>query len=138
MNAKHPLIPQKKKMASSLFQKYASLTLEDKTLISIGILFLIIIFGFIYIANTVFTSLHQTVPLEAISHHNNEIEENFKKTFRECEEEFQKLGEAFEENRRRRDAAFQQAVGNFHDRFKNAQENFDKSPSPAQKMSFTK
>jgi hypothetical protein len=138
MNAKNSLINQKKRMASSLFQKYASLTLEDKTLIGIGVLFLIIIFGFIYIANTVFTSLHQTVPLEVISHHSNEIEEDFKKTFRECEEEFQKLGEAFEENRRRRDEAFQQAVGNFQDRFKNAQEKFDKSPSPAQKMKFSK
>ena len=138
MNAKNPLIHQTKRMIFSPFQKYTSLTLEDITLIGIGVLFLIIIFGFIYIANTVFISLHQTVPLEAISHHNNEIEKDFKKTFRECEEEFQKLGEAFKENRRRRDEAFQQAVGNFQDRFKNAQEKFDKSPSPAQKMSFTK
>ena len=138
MNAKNPLIHQTKRMIFSPFQKYASLTLEDKTLIGIGVLFLIIIVGFIYIANKVFTSLPQTVPLEVISHHNNEIEEDFKQAFRECEEEFQKLGEAFEENRRRRDEAFQQAVGNFQDRFKNAQENFGKSPSPAQKMKFTK
>lgn len=119
----------------------SSLKPEDKILIGIGILFLIIILGFIYLANAFFTSLNQSMPLEIMSQHQkiaNELDEDFKRIFREVGEDFKRIDEAFEENRRRNDAAFQQVVGNFQNRFENTQKNFNNKPSPAQSMKFTK
>ena len=113
---------------------------EDKILIGIGALFLIIILGFIYLTNTVFTSLVQPMPLETMSQHQkiaDELDEDFKRIFQEVEEDFKRIDEAFEENRRRHDAAFQQAVGIFQNRFEKTQENFNKKPSPTQSMKFT-
>jgi hypothetical protein len=69
--------------------------------------------------------------------HANELDEDFKRIFREIGEDFKRIDEAFEENRKRNDAAFKQAVGNFQDRFEKNRENFNKKPSPTQSMKFT-
>ena len=118
----------------------SSLKPEEKILIGIGVLFLIIILGSIYLANTFFSSLNQPMPLETMLQHQkiaNELDEDFKKIFREVGEDFKRIDEAFEENRRRNDAAFQQTVGNFQDRFEKKQEIFNKKPSPTQSIKFT-
>ncbi|MBY0501363.1 MAG: hypothetical protein K2P93_05115 [Alphaproteobacteria bacterium] len=119
----------------------SSLKSEDKILIGIGFLFLIIILGFIYLANTFFASLNQPVPLTTMSQREKtvkELDDDFKRIFQEVGEGFKRIDEAFEENRRRKDAAFQQAVENFQNGFEKKQEKFDKRPSPAQKMKFSK
>lgn len=134
MNVKNIEINKTKKLSLSALKP------EDKILIGIGVLFLIIILGFIYLAHTFFTSLNQPMPLETMSQQQkiaNDFDEDFKRIFREVGEDFKRIDEAFEENRRRNDAAFQQAVGNFQNRFENTQKNFNNKPSPAQSMKFT-
>ena len=132
-----------KNIATNKSEKFSlsSLKSEDKILIGIGFLFLIIILGFIYLANTFFTSLNQPTPSTTMSQREKtvkELDEDFKRIFQEVGEGFKRIDEAFEENRRRNDAAFQQAVENFQNGFEKKQEKFKESQSPAQKIKFSK
>jgi hypothetical protein len=119
-----------KKLGFSLFQKKISLKLEDKILLGIGGLFLILITTFVIFANTIFKSFetHKKSPVqEALAQRKktaSEMDKKFGDPFREFEEGFHHLGEVFEEDARKGHEFFQKAVDNFHERFEKSKKNF--------------
>lgn len=119
-----------RKQGFSLFQKKISLKLEDKILLGIGGLFLILITAFVIFANTIFKSFetHKKSPVqEALTQRQetaNEMDKALEDPFRAFEEGFHHLGEIFEEDAKRSHESFQKAVDNFHDRFEKSKKNF--------------
>jgi len=114
----------------SFLQRKISFKLEDKILIGIAGLFLILVIAFAIFANTIFKSFetHKKSPVqEALAQREktaSEMDEAFEDPFRGFEKSFHHLGEVFEENIRRDHESFQNAVDNFHDRFEKSKKNF--------------
>jgi len=114
----------------SFLQRRISFKLEDKILIGIAGLFLILIISFAIFANTIFKSFetHKKSPIQkALIQREktaSEMDEAFDDPFRAFEEGFHHLGEIFEEDAKRSHESFQNAVDNFHERFEKSKKNF--------------
>jgi hypothetical protein len=119
-----------RKQGFSFFQNKISLKLEDKILIGIAGLFLLLIIAFIIFANTIFESfeIHKKSPVqEALTQREktaSKMDEAFEDPFRAFEEGFHHLGEIFEEDAKRSHESFQKAVDSFHVRFEKSKKNF--------------